>query len=140
MQLGLGQTPSFGSRVATLRVSGASCRSDSQHRFWKPSEIEEEVDSAQVSEMLHSRHITFAGKFEPVQHQCRALRPNGKLCERQDRLKVRLVAKAICMKLWLPRERLHHQWPGEVLVLFAFAFILDQRYVWVLRSPVEEAL
>lgn len=81
------------------RVFGEPCRSDSQHRFWKPSEVEEEVDSAHVSEMLHSRHITFAGKFEPVQHQCRALKPNGRLCERQDRLKVRLVGKAIGMKL-----------------------------------------
>ncbi|XP_035312840.1 UV-stimulated scaffold protein A isoform X2 [Cricetulus griseus] len=76
-------------------TSGKILKSDSQHRFWKPSEIEEEVDSAQVSEMLHSRHITFAGKFEPVQHQCRALRPNGKLCERQDRLKCPFHGKII---------------------------------------------
>lgn len=62
------------------------------------------MDSAHVSEMLHSRHITFAGKFEPVQHQCRAMKPNGRLCERQDRLKVRLVGKAIGTKLWLPRR------------------------------------
>lgn len=97
--LGLGQTSSSGLRVATLRGFGVPCRSDSQHRFWKPSEVEEEVDSAHVSEMLHSRHITFAGKFEPVQHQCRALKPNGRLCERQDRLKVRMMDKAIGVKL-----------------------------------------
>lgn len=78
-----------------MRVSGAPCRSDSQHRFWKPSEVEEEVDSAHVSEMLHTRHITFSGTFEPVQHKCRALRPNGRLCERQDRLKCPFHGKII---------------------------------------------
>lgn len=76
-------------------TAGKILKSDSQHRFWKPSEVEEEVDSAHVSEMLHSRHITFAGKFEPVPHQCRALRPNGKLCERQDRLKCPFHGKII---------------------------------------------
>ncbi|KAL1789575.1 UV-stimulated scaffold protein A isoform X1 [Sigmodon hispidus] len=76
-------------------TAGKILKSDSQHRFWKPSEVEEEVDSAHVSEMLHSRHITFAGKFEPVQHQCRALKPNGKLCERQDRLKCPFHGKII---------------------------------------------
>ncbi|XP_014444979.1 UV-stimulated scaffold protein A isoform X2 [Tupaia chinensis] len=69
-------------------VAGKILKSDSQHRFWKPSEVEEEVDNADVSEMLRSRHITFAGKFEPVQHRCRARRPDGRLCERQDRLKI----------------------------------------------------
>ncbi|XP_049997015.1 UV-stimulated scaffold protein A isoform X3 [Alexandromys fortis] len=76
-------------------MAGKILKSDSQHRFWKPSEVEEEVDSAHVSEMLHSRHITFAGKFEPVQHQCRALKPNGRLCERQDRLKCPFHGKII---------------------------------------------
>lgn len=66
------------------------------------------MDSAHVSEMLHSRHITFSGKFEPVQHKCRALRPNGRLCERQDRLKVRPVGKGMDIKLCLPGERLGH--------------------------------
>nr|XP_048270851.1 UV-stimulated scaffold protein A [Myodes glareolus]XP_048270853.1 UV-stimulated scaffold protein A [Myodes glareolus]XP_048270854.1 UV-stimulated scaffold protein A [Myodes glareolus]XP_048270855.1 UV-stimulated scaffold protein A [Myodes glareolus]XP_048270856.1 UV-stimulated scaffold protein A [Myodes glareolus] len=77
------------------QTAGKILKSDSQHRFWKPSEVEEEVDSAHVSEMLHSRHITFAGKFEPVQHQCRALKPNGRLCERQDRLKCPFHGKII---------------------------------------------
>ncbi|XP_076401858.1 UV-stimulated scaffold protein A isoform X4 [Peromyscus maniculatus bairdii] len=76
-------------------TAGKILKSDSQHRFWKPSEVEEEVDSAHVSEMLHSRHITFAGKFEPVQHQCRAMKPNGRLCERQDRLKCPFHGKII---------------------------------------------
>ncbi|XP_012519120.1 PREDICTED: UV-stimulated scaffold protein A isoform X2 [Propithecus coquereli] len=70
-------------------------RSDSQHRFWKPSEVEEEVESAAISEMLRSRHITFAGRFEPVQHRCRAPRPDGRLCERQDRLKCPFHGKII---------------------------------------------
>ncbi|XP_051021193.1 UV-stimulated scaffold protein A [Acomys russatus] len=75
--------------------AGKILKSDSQHRFWKPSEVEEEVDSAHVSEMLHSRHITFSGTFEPVQHKCRALKPNGSLCERQDRLKCPFHGKII---------------------------------------------
>ncbi|PNJ23587.1 UVSSA isoform 2, partial [Pongo abelii] len=70
-----------------LPTAGKILKSDSQHRFWKPSEVEEEVVNADVSEMLRSRHITFAGRFEPVQHRCRAPRPDGRLCERQDRLK-----------------------------------------------------
>nr|XP_012638821.1 UV-stimulated scaffold protein A isoform X2 [Microcebus murinus] len=70
-------------------------RSNSQHRFWKPSEVEEEVESAAISEMLQSRHITFAGRFEPVQHRCRAPRPDGRLCERQDRLKCPFHGKII---------------------------------------------
>ncbi|KAM6220842.1 UV-stimulated scaffold protein A [Rhynchocyon petersi] len=76
-------------------AAGKIVKADSQHRFWKPSEVEEEVDNADVSEMLRSRHITFAGKFEPVQHRCRALRPDGRLCERQDRLKCPFHGKII---------------------------------------------
>ncbi|VTJ71122.1 Hypothetical predicted protein [Marmota monax] len=68
-------------------VTGKILRSESQHRFWKPREVEEEVDSADVPAVFQSRRITFAGKFEPVQHRCRALRPDGRLCARQDRLK-----------------------------------------------------
>ena len=66
------------------------CRCDSEHRFWKPCEVDAEVESASVSEALRSRRITFAGQFEPVQHRCRAPRPDGRLCARQDRLKVGL--------------------------------------------------
>ncbi|XP_045384280.1 UV-stimulated scaffold protein A [Lemur catta] len=76
-------------------AAGKILRSDSQHRFWKPSEVEEEVENAAISEMLRSRHITFAGKFEPVQHRCRAPRPDGRLCERQDRLKCPFHGKII---------------------------------------------
>nr|XP_045017583.1 UV-stimulated scaffold protein A isoform X1 [Jaculus jaculus]XP_045017584.1 UV-stimulated scaffold protein A isoform X1 [Jaculus jaculus] len=76
-------------------VAGKIFKSDSQHRFWKPSEMEEEVDNADVSEMLHSRRIPFPGTFEPVQHRCRARRPDGRLCERQDRLKCPFHGKII---------------------------------------------
>lgn len=67
----------------------SSCRSESQHRFWKPRELDVEPDGADAPEVPPSRHITFAGTFEPVQHRCRAPRPDGRLCERQDRQKVR---------------------------------------------------
>uniref|UniRef100_A0A2K6P060 UV-stimulated scaffold protein A n=2 Tax=Rhinopithecus roxellana TaxID=61622 RepID=A0A2K6P060_RHIRO len=78
-----------------LPTAGKILKSDSEHRFWKPSEVEEEVVNADVSEMLRSRHITFAGRFEPVQHRCRAPRPDGRLCERQDRLKCPFHGKII---------------------------------------------
>lgn len=78
---------SGGLPAAALRVW--YCRRESEHRFWKPSEVDAEVESADASEALQSRYITFAGEFEPVQHRCRAPRPDGRLCERQDRLKVR---------------------------------------------------
>ncbi|XP_048220775.1 UV-stimulated scaffold protein A isoform X2 [Perognathus longimembris pacificus] len=76
-------------------MAGKILKSDSQHRFWKPHEVEEETDSADVSGMLQTRCITFAGTFEPVQHQCRALRPDGRLCERQDRLKCPFHGKIV---------------------------------------------
>ncbi|XP_042638884.1 UV-stimulated scaffold protein A [Orycteropus afer afer] len=76
-------------------AAGRILKADSQHRFWKPREVDEEAESAAVSEMLRSRHITFAGSFEPVQHRCRALRPDGRLCERQDRLKCPFHGKII---------------------------------------------
>lgn len=60
----------------------------SEHRFWAPSEVEEEVENKEITEMLKTRYITFAGKFEPVKHKCRAPMPDGSLCERQDRIKV----------------------------------------------------
>ncbi|XP_010639985.1 UV-stimulated scaffold protein A isoform X3 [Fukomys damarensis] len=74
---------------------GKIFKADSEHRFWKPSEVEGEVDSADVCALLRSRHITFAGKFEPVQHRCRAPRPDGRLCERQDRLKCPFHGKIV---------------------------------------------
>ncbi|KAM5338355.1 UV-stimulated scaffold protein A isoform 2-T2 [Glossophaga mutica] len=76
-------------------AAGKVVRAESQHRFWKPSEADEEVTSAEVSEGLRSRRITFAGQFEPVQHRCRAPKPNGQLCGRQDRLKCPFHGKIV---------------------------------------------
>nr|XP_021533360.1 UV-stimulated scaffold protein A [Neomonachus schauinslandi] len=76
-------------------MTGRILKRDSEHRFWKPSEVDAEVDSASVPEMSWNRCITFAGKFEPVRHQCRAPRPDGRLCERQDRLKCPFHGKII---------------------------------------------
>ncbi|XP_004847501.1 UV-stimulated scaffold protein A isoform X4 [Heterocephalus glaber] len=69
------------------QMVGKMFKADSEHRFWKPSEVEGEADSSDIRALLRSRCITFAGRFEPVQHRCRAPRPDGRLCERQDRLK-----------------------------------------------------
>lgn len=46
------------------------------------------MENKEITEMLKTRYITFAGKFEPVKHRCRAPMPDGSLCERQDRIKV----------------------------------------------------
>lgn len=46
------------------------------------------MENKEITEMLKTRYITFAGKFEPVKHKCRAPMPDGTLCERQDRIKV----------------------------------------------------
>ncbi|XP_013002788.1 UV-stimulated scaffold protein A isoform X2 [Cavia porcellus] len=77
------------------QMAGKIFRADSEHRFWKPSEVEGEVDSPGICALLRSRRIPFAGKFEPVQHRCRAPRPDGRLCERQDRLKCPFHGKII---------------------------------------------
>nr|XP_005896371.1 PREDICTED: UV-stimulated scaffold protein A [Bos mutus] len=76
-------------------MAGKILKCDSEHRFWKPCEVDAEVESASVSEALRSRRITFAGQFEPVQHRCRAPRPDGQLCARQDRLKCPFHGKII---------------------------------------------
>ncbi|XP_008118395.2 UV-stimulated scaffold protein A [Anolis carolinensis] len=75
--------------------SGRILKFSSEHRFWAPSEVEEEVENEEVAEMLKSRYITFAGKFEPVKHKCRAPMPSGGLCERQDRFKCPFHGKII---------------------------------------------
>lgn len=67
----------------------------SEHRFWAPTEVEEEVENKEITEMLKTRYITFAGKFEPVKHKCRAPMPDGSLCERQDRIKCPFHGKII---------------------------------------------
>ncbi|RMC14438.1 hypothetical protein DUI87_09534 [Hirundo rustica rustica] len=75
--------------------AGKILKFTSEHRFWAPSEVEEEVENKEITEMLKTRYITFAGKFEPVQHKCRAPMPGGTLCERQDRIKCPFHGKII---------------------------------------------
>ncbi|NXX87787.1 UVSSA protein, partial [Centropus bengalensis] len=75
--------------------AGKILKFTSEHRFWAPSEVEEEVENKEISEMLKTRYITFAGKFEPVKHKCRAPMPDGSLCERQDRIKCPFHGKII---------------------------------------------
>ncbi|NXU57892.1 UVSSA protein, partial [Turnix velox] len=75
--------------------AGKILKFTSEHRFWAPSEVEEEVENKEISEMLKTRYITFAGKFEPVKHRCRAPMPDGSLCERQDRIKCPFHGKII---------------------------------------------
>ncbi|NXS29168.1 UVSSA protein, partial [Pomatostomus ruficeps] len=75
--------------------AGKILKFTSEHRFWAPSEVEEEVENKEITEMLNTRYITFAGKFEPVTHKCRAPMPDGSLCERQDRVKCPFHGKII---------------------------------------------
>ncbi|XP_009554319.2 UV-stimulated scaffold protein A isoform X1 [Cuculus canorus] len=75
--------------------AGKILKFTSEHRFWAPSEVEEEVENKEITEMLKTRYITFAGKFEPVKHKCRAPKPDGSLCERQDRIKCPFHGKII---------------------------------------------
>lgn len=94
-------------------AAGKVVKAESQHRFWKPSQVDEEATSAEVAEGLRSRRITFAGRFEPVQHRCRAPKPNGQLCERQDRLKCpfhgRIVPRDDAGRPLCPEDRAREQ-------------------------------
>ncbi|XP_015254364.1 PREDICTED: UV-stimulated scaffold protein A-like [Cyprinodon variegatus] len=67
--------------------AGKIIKSASQHQFWVPAEVEEEVESQELLAQSRSRYISFPGKFVPVSHFCRAPLGNGALCQRQDRLK-----------------------------------------------------
>ncbi|NXU71947.1 UVSSA protein, partial [Oreotrochilus melanogaster] len=75
--------------------AGKIIKFPSEHRFWAPCQVEEEVENQEITEMLKTRYITFAGKFEPVKHKCRAPMPDGSLCERQDRIKCPFHGKII---------------------------------------------
>ncbi|XP_049340177.1 UV-stimulated scaffold protein A [Astyanax mexicanus] len=68
-------------------TAGKIIKNTSQHQFWVPHEVEEEVENTELSAQMKSRYITFAGRFQPVEHKCRTPLPNGSLCERQDRVK-----------------------------------------------------
>lgn len=81
-------------------TAGKILKFSSQHRFWKPNELDEENENKELASLLKTRYITFAGKFEPVKHKCRAPMPDGKLCERQDRFKCPFHGKII------PRDEL----------------------------------
>ncbi|XP_028272355.1 UV-stimulated scaffold protein A isoform X2 [Parambassis ranga] len=67
--------------------AGKIIKSTSQHQFWVPAEVEEEVDNRDLLAESKSRYISYPGTFTPVSHSCRAPLGNGKLCQRQDRLK-----------------------------------------------------
>ncbi|KAM7417071.1 hypothetical protein PAMA_016941 [Pampus argenteus] len=68
--------------------AGKIIRSASQHQFWVPTEVvEEEVENKELLAESRCRYISFPGSFSPVSHNCRAPMGDGKLCQRQDRLK-----------------------------------------------------
>uniref|UniRef100_UPI003AAECDD2 UV-stimulated scaffold protein A n=1 Tax=Centroberyx gerrardi TaxID=166262 RepID=UPI003AAECDD2 len=67
--------------------AGKIIKSASQHQFWVPCEVEEEVENEEMSAESKSRYISFPGTFTPVSHHCGAPLGNGKLCQRQDRVK-----------------------------------------------------
>lgn len=67
--------------------AGKIIKSASQHQFWVPAEVEEEVENKEMLAESRSRYISFPGSFIPVSHFCRAPMSNGKLCQRQDRFK-----------------------------------------------------
>ncbi|XP_054879274.1 UV-stimulated scaffold protein A isoform X2 [Poeciliopsis prolifica] len=67
--------------------AGKILKSASQHQFWVPAEVEEEVENQDLLAQSKSRYISFPGNFVPVSHFCRAPLGNGTLCQRQDRIK-----------------------------------------------------
>lgn len=67
--------------------AGKIVKSASQHQFWVPAEVEEEVENQDLLAQSKSRYISFPGNFVPVTHFCRAPLGNGTLCQRQDRVK-----------------------------------------------------
>ncbi|XP_056099045.1 UV-stimulated scaffold protein A [Rhinichthys klamathensis goyatoka] len=81
-------------------TAGKIIKNTSQHQFWVPHEVEEEVENKELSAEMKSRYITFAGKFKPVEHKCKAPMPDGSLCERQDRVKCPFHGRVI------PRDEL----------------------------------
>ncbi|XP_059201486.1 UV-stimulated scaffold protein A [Centropristis striata] len=67
--------------------AGKIIKSTSQHQFWVPIQVDEEVENEELLAESRSRYITFPGSFTPVSHHCRAPLTNGTLCQRQDRVK-----------------------------------------------------
>ncbi|XP_057705493.1 UV-stimulated scaffold protein A isoform X2 [Corythoichthys intestinalis] len=66
---------------------GMITKMTSQHQFWVPAEVEEEVQNTELMAESKCRYISFPGQFTPVRHYCNAPLENGKLCKRQDRIK-----------------------------------------------------
>ncbi|XP_034399232.1 UV-stimulated scaffold protein A isoform X1 [Cyclopterus lumpus] len=67
--------------------AGKIIKMSSQHQFWVPIDVDEEVENKELLAESRSRYISFPGSFTPVNHYCSAPLGNGKLCQRQDRLK-----------------------------------------------------
>lgn len=62
------------------------------HRFWVSSaEDRDEMRDPDGDACLRTRVIEFTGDFEKVKWTCRAPLTNGKLCPRQDRVKVKFL-------------------------------------------------
>ncbi|XP_076436358.1 UV-stimulated scaffold protein A-like [Babylonia areolata] len=70
-------------------------KNDSLHRFWKPVEVENEKPSQNEIAAVMNRTFHYTGEFVPVKWKCRAKLPNGKLCERMDRVKCPFHGKII---------------------------------------------
>ncbi|BFY98008.1 hypothetical protein BsWGS_01048 [Bradybaena similaris] len=68
---------------------------DSLHRFWAPKETESEKPSQHDIAAVKNRVFYFTGNFEPVKWKCRAVMPNGKLCDRMDRVKCPFHGKIV---------------------------------------------
>ncbi|CAN9514551.1 unnamed protein product [Ophioblennius macclurei] len=75
--------------------AGKILKTASQHQFWVPSEVEEEVENKDLLAESKTRYISFPGSFTPVNHSCRAMLGSGKLCPRQDRLKCPLHGRIV---------------------------------------------
>ncbi|XP_064645040.1 UV-stimulated scaffold protein A-like isoform X2 [Lineus longissimus] len=68
---------------------------DSLHVFWQSENTGSEFVTANTLEAMTSRKIDFTGRYQPVKWACRAPMPNGKLCERRDRLKCPFHGKIV---------------------------------------------
>ncbi|XP_072353640.1 UV-stimulated scaffold protein A [Scyliorhinus torazame] len=76
-------------------TTGRILKIDTPHRFWASNDEMKDESESKGSAAAQTRYITFAGKFEPVNHMCRAPMPNGRFCERQDRFKCPFHGKII---------------------------------------------
>lgn len=72
------------------------------------------MDNKDLLAESKSRYISFPGTFTPVSHSCRAPLGNGKLCQRQDRLK---VAGQTLLKSTVGLSRFSKLYVSEICVL-----------------------